>query len=36
MEGITKIVETEHGSEIGYSEENFRNELIDCVLAAFH
>jgi len=25
MEGITKIVETENGSEIGYAEENFRN-----------
>lgn len=36
MEGITKILETEHGSEIGYAEENFRNELVDCVLAAFH
>jgi splicing factor 3B subunit 1 len=36
MEGITKILETEHGTEIGYAEENFRNELIDCVLAAFH
>ncbi len=36
MEGITKIVETPNGSEIGYAAETLRNELMDCVLAAFH
>lgn len=36
MEGITHILETPNGSEIGYAAETFRNELMDCVLAAFH
>lgn len=36
MEGITNILGNENGTEIGYAPETFRNELMDCVLAAFH
>ena len=36
MEGIEKIVITDSGSDISHAPESFRNELMDCVLTAFH
>ena len=36
MECIDKILQGENGKEIGYASENFRNELMDCTLTAFH